>query len=137
MSWSKKLVPSTAQPVAEINMIPLIDVMLVLLVIFMITAPLLTHSIKVNLPQVKTTTLTVVETQKPLEITITADGKIYLGQQEVTREALQIQLAVQALEDKERTIHIRADEQITYSVIAKTLADVNRAGLTKIGLMLR
>lgn len=139
MSWCKQNKGNVVRPVSEINMVPLIDVMLVLLVIFMITAPLLTHSIPVNLPHMKSSASQADKAQisKPLVISIRADGSLYLGDssQSVERKVLQQQLRQQASADALRIIQIRADEDVPYRFVAKTLEDVSEAGLSKIALV--
>lgn len=125
----------SARPLAEINMVPLIDVMLVLLVIFMIAAPLLTHSVKVNLPVAGHSSTQNQPDDRPLTITIKTDGTLHLGDEALPRASLQQQLTAQARQNNQREIHIRADRDTPYHFVAETLTDAADAGLTRIGFI--
>ena len=118
---------------AEINMIPLIDVMLVLLVIFIITAPLMTHAVKVNLP---------VASSQPNEIkpetvnlSIKADGSVYWNAEPVDATAWQAKMNLATAQTPQPEIHIRADGDLTYRNVAQIMADAAHAGLTKLGFV--
>ena len=127
---------SRTRPMAEINVTPFVDVMLVLLIIFMVTAPLLTVGVEVNLPETAAAPVNV-ET-KPLELTITKDGKVYLGGE---TSALEIPLAeltpkLRAVTDAttekfDTRIFIKGDSAAPYEVIAKVLGQVSAAGYKK------
>jgi biopolymer transport protein ExbD len=126
---------SSGTPMAEINMVPLIDVMLVLLVIFIVTAPLLTHSVKLDLPQASAQ-----ENQlKPerIEFAIDAAGTRYWNGEVVTREqALERFQAEGTRPQAQRPeVHLRADQAVPYRFVAETLADASKAGLSKIGFI--
>ena len=123
----------SSAPMAEINMVPLIDVMLVLLVIFIVTAPLLTHSVALDLPKATTTPRTV----KPetIELSIDADGNRYWGKNLITREDAAARFAEASLKDPQPQVHLRADQQVPYRYVAETLADASKAGLSKIGFV--
>ncbi|MFP5404532.1 MAG: ExbD/TolR family protein [Gammaproteobacteria bacterium] len=118
---------------AEINMIPLIDVMLVLLVIFIITAPLLTHAVKVDLPQASSQPNEV----KPdtVNLAIKADGAVFWNSEAVDADTLQTRLAAAAQQSPQPELHLRADGELTYKHVARLMADASRAGLTKLGFV--
>src|SRR5262252_7150794 len=120
-------------PMAEINMIPLIDVMLVLLVIFIITAPLLTHSVKIDLPKaVSTPNLTRPDN---IQLGIKAGGAIYWNGEPVDARALVERMAAAGKLDPQPEIHIHADADARYQVIAEVMATAARSGLTRIGFV--
>ncbi len=126
---------SSGAAMSEINMVPLIDVMLVLLVIFIVTAPLLTHSVKLDLPQASAQ-----ETQlKPerIEFAIDAAGTRYWNGEVVTREqAIERFQAEGTRPPAQRPeVHLRADQAVPYRFVAETLADASKAGLSKIGFI--
>ena len=126
---------SSSQTNAEINMVPLIDVMLVLLVIFLITAPLLTHSISVQLPQASAQAI---EKQSiTLDLAITAEGLLYLDNEPVAMEELTATLQPMSLEDPQPEIRIRADEQTRYEVLAQVMSRAKASGLTRLGFVTR
>ena len=125
---------NSARPLAEINMVPLIDVMLVLLVIFMIAAPLLTHSVRVNLPQMAGQNQQT-SPGEPLVVSIKADGSLFLGEKPLSRGDLQQSMQVQAKADAGREVHLRADRDTPYHFVAETLSDAADAGLTRIGFV--
>lgn len=120
--------------VAEINMIPLIDVMLVLLVIFMITAPMMTHAVKIDLPKVSSQPQQSTPIE-PVNLAIDADGKLFWNQDPITREQMQQKLAQLALEPDAAELHIRSDKAAAYQYIAETLADAAQAGISRIGFV--
>lgn len=118
---------------AEINMVPLIDVMLVLLVIFLITAPLLTHSISVQLPQA-TAQPTQTE-QKSLDLAITAEGALFLDDEEVDLAGLTAVLVPFAQQDPQPEIRIRADHNTRYELLAQVMSQAKASGLTRLGFV--
>jgi biopolymer transport protein ExbD len=120
-------------PVSDINMVPLIDVMLVLLVIFIITAPLLTNAVKLELPKASSQ----VNELKPdkIEFAIDAAGQRYWNGEPVSRELAAERFAAEGRRTPQPEIHLRADENAAYRSVAQTLADASRAGLTKIGFV--
>ncbi|MDP3084281.1 MAG: biopolymer transporter ExbD [Rubrivivax sp.] len=119
-------------PVAEINMVPLIDVMLVLLVIFIVTAPLLTHAVKLDLPKASAAPNT-----QPLkvEFAIDASGQRYWNGEPLAREQAAQRFTEAAAQQPQPEIHLRADQSVAYRAVAETLADATRAGLTRIGFV--
>jgi len=122
-----------AAPVAEINMVPLIDVMLVLLVIFIVTAPLLSHAVKLDLP--RASSQPVPPAADKIDFSIDAQGQRYWNGEKVSREEAQARLQVQGQRQPQPEIHLRADEAAAYRAVAETLADASRAGLGKIGFV--
>jgi len=118
---------------AEINVTPFVDVMLVLLIVFMVTAPLLTVSIPIQLPQTKAKQ-SESETD-PLSITIKSDGSVYLQETPVTLEALVPQLRAISHEGYDRDIYIRGDARIQWDTMAKVLASISHAGFRKLELV--
>ena len=120
-------------PMAEINMIPLIDVMLVLLVIFIVTAPLLTQAVKLELPKA-TSQPNDLRPQK-IEFAIDASGALYWNGEAVTRTVAQQRFADEGGKPVQPEVHLRADQGVAYRFVAQTLADASKAGLTKIGFV--
>ena len=118
---------------AEIYMIPLIDVMLVLLVIFIITAPLMTHAVKVNLPQASSQPNEV--KPKTIQLAIKADGSVYWNAEPVGAVAWQARMDAAAKQTPQPEIHIRADGDLAYRNVAQIMADAAHAGLTKLGFV--
>lgn len=120
-------------PTAEINMTPLVDVMLVLLIIFIITAPLMTHSVKVDLPRASSTPTP----QKPmtLRVSISADNQVYVGTEPVDRLALEGRFREAVAQDAKVELHLKADAATRYDAVAETMSAARRAGLTRIGFV--
>ena len=120
-------------PMAEINMIPLIDVMLVLLIIFMVTAPLLTHAVKVDLPKEST-----VANELPpenIQIAIGPDEQLYWSGEKIDRDTLKQRLQEAAARDKTAEIQLRADQNVPYRSVAHVMSEAARLGLTRIGFV--
>jgi biopolymer transport protein ExbD len=117
----------------EINMTPLVDVMLVLLIIFIITVPVLTHSVKVDLPRVDNTP----NELKPetVNLSVNAEGHIYWNETQVTMEDLELRLATEANKQPQPEVHIRGDKAVSYEHVIKTMAAVQRAGILKLGFV--
>jgi biopolymer transport protein ExbD len=120
-------------PMAEINMVPLIDVMLVLLVIFIVTAPLLTHAVRLELPRVSAQP----QPPKPgkIDFAIDAAGQRFWNGEPVSRAAAAERFAAAGRAVVQPEIHLRADQAAAYRAVAETLADATRAGLTRIGFV--
>ena len=121
------------RPMAEINMIPLIDVMLVLLVIFIITAPLLTHAVKIDLP--KATSAPNLTQPENIQLAINGAGQLFFNGEAVSRQALNERLIEAGRHQPQPEVHIRADQAARYQWVAETLADAAKAGLTRIGFV--
>ncbi|MCA9590054.1 MAG: protein TolR [Myxococcales bacterium] len=116
----------------EINVTPLIDVMLVLLVIFMVTAPLLTTGVQVDLPKVKSATMQADDSK--LLIIVTADEHVYLGKDEIT-EAVEEKLRTNARLAEEKEVFVQADENVKYGVVLRVMAAARAAGVEKLGMV--
>jgi biopolymer transport protein TolR len=119
--------------VAEINVTPLVDVMLVLLIIFMVTAPMMTQGLEVDLPEATTKALK--QQEEPLVVTIRKEGDVYLKKEPFTSEALLTELAALPVEQKKEGIYLRADKNVPYGVVTSTMAAIHRAGFDKIGMI--
>ena len=111
---------------SEINVTPFVDVMLVLLIVFMVTAPLLTVGIKVDLPKVKATALT--DIKDPIEITVKLDGEVYIGESKVEVENLIPRLNAITEQNTEARIYIRGDRVVAYGRIMEIMSIINSAG---------
>ncbi|HEX2649091.1 MAG TPA: biopolymer transporter ExbD [Burkholderiales bacterium] len=120
-------------PMAEINMIPLIDVMLVLLVIFIITAPLLTHAVKLDLP--KAASHPNITKPDNVQLAIDAGGRVFWNGEALERAAWRSHMDAAAKLTPQPEIHIRADGSVAYRRVAEVMADAARAGLTRIGFV--
>jgi biopolymer transport protein ExbD len=120
-------------PMADINMVPLIDVMLVLLVIFIITAPLLTQAVKLELPKA-TSQVNDLRPDK-VEIAIDAAGVLHWNGEPVSRAEAQKQMAAAGAKPVQPELHLRADQAVAYRHVAQTLADASKAGLTRVGFI--
>jgi biopolymer transport protein ExbD len=120
-------------PMAEINMIPLIDVMLVLLVIFIITAPLLTHAVKVDLPKASSQP----NLTKPdnVQLAIDAEGRVYWNGEVMERAGWRAHMSAAGALKPVPEVHIRADGAVAYRKVAQVMADAAKAGLTRIGFV--
>ena len=120
-------------PMAEINMVPLIDVMLVLLVIFIITAPLLTHAVKIDLPRASSQP----NITKPdnIQLGIRADGDVFWNGELVDAATLDVRMKSAAAINPQPELHIRADRTTEYQKVASVMAAAARAGLGKIGFV--
>jgi biopolymer transport protein ExbD len=120
-------------PMTEINVVPLVDVMLVLLVIFIITTPLLTHSVKIDLPKASSTpNLTRPE---HIEFGIREDGTLYWNGAEVTESELPAHFTAAAAREPQPELHIRADRQVHYEMVARVMSAAATAGLVRIAFV--
>ena len=118
---------------SEINVTPFVDVMLVLLIVFMVTAPLLTVGIKVDLPKVKATALT--DIKDPIEITVNLEGDIYIGESKVEVENLIPRLNAITEQNTEARIYVRGDRVVAYGRIMEIMSTINSAGYVKVALI--
>lgn len=119
--------------ISQINVTPLVDVMLVLLVIFMVTAPILQQGVSVNLPQVRAASLTGDDVQ--LVVSVTARGAIYLNDNALTLPELQEKLRAILRERPDRQVFLRADLQVPYGEVMKLMASVKEAGVERLGMV--
>ena len=117
----------------EINMTPLVDVMLVLLIIFIITVPVMKHAVKVDLPQASSER----EQTKPDNImfSIAADGTYFWNEQKISDDELPTRLAAEAAKDPQPELHIRGDKEVRYERVAKAMSEARVAGVEKIGFV--
>ena len=118
---------------AEINVTPLVDVMLVLLIIFMITAPMLQHQVEVNLPEVTNKPRTPSEEQ--LVLTVTKEGSVFLNNTAYTLEALRPQLQVLSQAQPDQEMFLRADAEVPYGTVVKVMDAVKKAGILRLGMI--
>ena len=120
-------------PMAEINVVPLVDVMLVLLVIFIITAPLLTNAVKIDLPKASSNS----NITKPdhIEFGIREDGSFYWSGEKVDAASLPDRFAIEAKKQPQPELHIRADKLAHYELVAQVMSAAAKAGLTRIGFV--
>ncbi|MDR3158545.1 MAG: biopolymer transporter ExbD [Zoogloeaceae bacterium] len=123
----------TSSPLSEINMIPLIDVMLVLLIVFIVAAPLLTHAVKIDLPRVSSAPLDA--RTENVQIAVKADGSIYWNGEAVREEALALRMETAARRTPQPEIHLEADAQTRYALIARVMALSAKSGLGRIGFV--
>jgi biopolymer transport protein ExbD len=119
---------------AEINVTPLVDVMLVLLIIFMITTPMMNHKVKVDLP-VKTVTAEEDEKAVPMTLAIDDAGQMYLEDAPIDQRGLEDRLRTEALRTPQPMIELRADKTTQYKQIAEAMATVKNAGIRKLGFI--
>ena len=125
--------PNDYAPMSEINVTPMVDVMLVLLVIFMVTAPFLLQAVPVNLP--KTAPVAKLIPVKKVELIIDADGNVYVDQDQVAGENLETRLADLLKADPELAVQLKADYRVAYGRIAEVMAAVNRAGIVRMSFV--
>jgi biopolymer transport protein TolR len=121
------------RPLAEINVTPLVDVMLVLLIIFMVTAPLMTSGVSVDLP--KTSAQPLNSDSEPLTVSIKADGAIYIQNEEIEVEALVAKLQAIANSNPDRRIFVRGDKDLAYGRIMQVMGTITQGGFTKVALL--
>ena len=132
-SSGNKSFSSDSPPMSEINVTPMVDVMLVLLIIFMITAPLITHKIAIDLPQAAATK----NPDKPDIVTLSVDGKgqLYWNDQPVTTDEWKVRVRSAALKSPQPELHLRAEKTTQYQLLAEIMADAQSAGMVKIGFV--
>jgi biopolymer transport protein TolR len=120
-------------PMSDINMTPLIDVMLVLLVIFIITAPLMTSSLKLDLPKTDAATPTAAPTF--IAVSIDGSGQLFFADEKLTREQLMQRVTTAAKDNPQLEVQLRADQKVPYGQVADLIGLVQKAGLTRIGFV--
>jgi len=120
-------------PLAEINVTPMVDVMLVLLVIFMVTAPLLTVGVPLDLPKTRAAAIT--EPKPPVVLSLDRNGEVFIGDERIAPDDLGGRLAGLAAEDPSRIVYVRGDQTISYAQLMDALGRVNRAGFSKVSLV--
>jgi biopolymer transport protein ExbD len=114
---------------SEINVTPLVDVMLVLLVVFIVTAPLLTNAIPINLP--KTESVAPVEQKDPLVVSIDDKGKVFINKDEIQADLLEFNLQAAKAKNPDVRVQLQADNGVNYGEVARAMASIERAGITK------
>jgi biopolymer transport protein ExbD len=124
---------TSSQPMAEINMVPLIDVVLVLLVIFIVTAPLLTNVVKLDLP--KATSAADIQKPEKVEFAIDANGGLFWKGERITREDAVARFADEGRKRPQPEVYLRADQNVPYRYVAETLADASKGGLSKVAFV--
>ncbi len=120
-------------PLSEINVTPLVDVMLVLLIIFMVSAPMMTTGIEVDLPKAHAAQMD--REEQKLLLSITKDQKVFLGETEIPYDKLEDVLTHNARLQREREIYLQADEAVPYGFVAKVMALLRKGGIDKLGLV--
>jgi biopolymer transport protein ExbD len=123
-------------PMAEINVTPLVDVMLVLLIIFMITAPLMSHKVKVELPQA---TLNEIDkgpiVVQPITIAVTEEGNLYWNDQPITKDQIESRLSVEAQKTPQPSINVRGDKTTKYRIVQEIVQVAQSQGMRKVGFV--
>jgi biopolymer transport protein TolR len=133
MAISTKRKKGRAQPFCEINITPMVDVMLVLLVIFMVAAPMMTTGVSVDLPSSNASAIG--GQDEPLSVTIAADGKIYLQKTPIELKDLQLKLRLVTKEKKDTRIFVRGDRAVDYGKVMQAVGEINAAGYNKVALI--
>jgi biopolymer transport protein TolR len=121
--------------IAQINVTPLVDVMLVLLVIFMVTAPIIQQGVQVNLPQAKAGAIA--GTEEMLIVTISKNGKVYLNDNPMSLPELGDKLRAIRKLQADKQVYLRADQDVRYGLVIKTIAEIKQAGIERLGMVTR
>ena len=122
------------KPMAEINVTPFVDVMLVLLIIFMVAAPLMVQGVPVELPKTSASKLGTVK--KPMVVSMAADGNLFIRDEQVTRQTLVTRLmAIKSQEGSEGIVYVRADKKIAYGDVMEILGRVGESGFARVSLL--
>ena len=120
-------------PISNINVTPFVDVMLVLLVIFMVTAPIIQQGVEVNLPQAKAGP--VQDREDPLIVTISRDGQVYLNDNEMTPDELRSKLEANRRLNPGKAVYLRADREVRYGSVMAAIGEIKAAGIERLGMM--
>ena len=121
------------QPMAEINITPMVDVMLVLLIIFMVAAPLMVSGVPVQLP--KTSAAKIGQTKQPMVVTMTSDGRLQIRDEFVTREQLIPRLGAIKAAEGDSVVYVRADAKLAYGDVMQILGEVGQSGFSRVSLL--
>ncbi len=124
------LIPRRKSVLAEINVVPLVDIMLVLLIIFMITAPMLQQGIDVNLPKAKGKSI---EEAEKINIVLTKEGKIYVNDK--ISKISELQTMLSAFKESNPTVLLKADRDVPYGLVAEVMGEIKAAGIERIGMI--
>jgi biopolymer transport protein TolR len=127
--------PRESTTISQINVTPLVDVMLVLLVIFMVTAPIIQQGVQVNLPQARSGAIP--GTEEHLVVTVAKNGKIYLNDNAMTLAELGAKLRAVKKLDANKQVYLRADQDVRYGAVMKTIAEIKQAGIERLGMVTR
>jgi biopolymer transport protein TolR len=121
--------------IAQINVTPMVDVMLVLLVIFMVTAPIIQQGVQVNLPQASSGAIP--GTEEMLVVTVAKNGKVYLNDNVITLDELGKKLRAIRKLQADKQVYLRADQDVRYGLVMKTIAEIKQAGIERLGMVTR
>lgn len=121
------------QPLSEINVTPFVDVMLVLLIVFMVTAPLLSVGVKVDLPKTHASTLNL--KQDPIIVSVSKEGEIFVNNQKTTNDDFLTLLTSFTKDDKEKRVYVRGDENVSYGKVMQIMGLMNSNGYEKVALI--
>jgi biopolymer transport protein TolR len=121
--------------ISQINVTPLVDVMLVLLVIFMVTAPIIQQGVQVNLPQAKAGAIP--GSEDLLVVTVAKNGRVYLNDNSMTLDELGKKLRAIRKLQADKQVYLRADQDVTYGTVMKTIAEIKQAGIERLGMVTR
>ena len=135
MSFGRLEKPSGYRPMSDINVTPLVDVMLVLLVIFIIAAPLMSSRLQMDLPKVGGVAEVVEGEALAVSVGLSAQGQFFWGEEAVSAEQLLERLRAAAARDPDTEVHVRADESASYGQVARLMAMAQQAGLTRLGFV--
>jgi biopolymer transport protein TolR len=133
LSSKRKAKSSEKQPMAEINVTPLVDVMLVLLIIFMVTAPMLQMGIDVNLPRVKSKSMDI--TEEKLILTIRADREVFINRTRITPSDLRVKLSAILANRIDREVYLKADRSVPYGFVVSVMSEIRKAGVDQLGMV--
>lgn len=133
MRFARKRQYFDSKLVAEINVTPLVDVVLVLLIIFMVTAPMLSMGIDVNLPRVKSKTIDVNE--EKLVLSINKDGEIFINRTKIPKNELKVKLENIFAARIDKEIFLRADKSVAYGFVVEVMSEIRKAGVDKLGMV--
>jgi len=133
MRFARKRQYFESKLVAEINVTPLVDVVLVLLIIFMVTAPMLSMGIDVNLPRVKSKTIDVNE--EKLVLSINKDGEIFINRTKIPKNDLKVKLENIFTARLDKEIFLRADKSVAYGFVVEVMSEIRKAGVDKLGMV--
>lgn len=121
--------------ISQINVTPLVDVMLVLLVIFMVTAPIIQQGVQVNLPQARSSAIP--GTEEHLIVTVAKNGKVYLNDNAMSLPELGAKLRAIKKIDSNKQVYLRADQEVRYGTVMQTIAEIKQAGIERLGMVTR